>query len=139
MIGADVLFEDPQRRSTSIGVTVSPVRVSSIEQFGDLAAVGQRLLDVERKKESTLDVALLSSGSRQGAEGALLYDYEYQLDSTRGIKRIFNTVTITGSKLYILNGNYKCDKEVGCAAAEGADIAMLRNIAASFDAGGLVQ
>jgi hypothetical protein len=48
--GADVLFEDPARRSTSVGVTVSPVRVASIEQFGDLQAVGKRLLDAERKK-----------------------------------------------------------------------------------------
>lgn len=30
--------------------------------------------------------------------------YEYDLDSTRGRKRIFNTVTIVNSKLYILNG-----------------------------------
>jgi hypothetical protein len=31
----------------------------------------------------------------QGVNGAALYDYEYELDSTRGKKRIFNTVTIT--------------------------------------------
>lgn len=48
--GADVLFEDPEQRSTSVGVTVSPVRVANIGQFGDLQAVGQRLLDAERKK-----------------------------------------------------------------------------------------
>ncbi len=48
--GADVLFEDPSRRSTSVGVTVSPVRIASIEQFGDLATVGQRLLEAEGKK-----------------------------------------------------------------------------------------
>jgi hypothetical protein len=45
-----VLFEDPERRSTSVGVTVSPVRVASIDQFGDLQAVGQRLLQAEQKK-----------------------------------------------------------------------------------------
>lgn len=33
----------------------------------------------------------------QGSNGATLYDYEYDLDSTRGKKRIFNTVTITGT------------------------------------------
>jgi hypothetical protein len=33
--------------------------------------------------------------------GALLYDYEYELDSTRGRKRILNTVTIFDSKLYV--------------------------------------
>jgi len=48
--GADVLFEDPERRSTSVGVTVSPVRVANIGQFGDLTAVGQRLLEAEQKK-----------------------------------------------------------------------------------------
>lgn len=48
--GADILFEDPERRSTSVGVTVSPVRVASIEQFGDLQAVGQRLLQAEQEK-----------------------------------------------------------------------------------------
>jgi hypothetical protein len=48
-------------------------------------------------QESTLDAQLLSSSSRRGAGGALLYDYEYSLDSTRGLKRILNTVTITGT------------------------------------------
>jgi hypothetical protein len=33
--------------------------------------------------------------------GALLYDYEYELDSTRGRKRILNTVTIYDSKLFV--------------------------------------
>jgi hypothetical protein len=47
-------------------------------------------------QESTLDAQLLSSSSRRGAGSALLYDYEYSLDSTRGLKRILNTVTITG-------------------------------------------
>lgn len=134
--GADVLFEDPDRRSTSVGVTVSPVRVASIGQFGDLAAVGQRLLEAERKKESTLDVQLLTSSQRQGSNGATLYDYEYELDSTRGKKRIFNTVTIEGSKLYILNGNFKCDKEAGCSTDDATNtLAVLRQVAGSFDAG----
>jgi hypothetical protein len=50
--GADALFEDPQQPSTSVGVTVAPVRVSSIEQFGDLNAVSTRLLAEEKKKVS---------------------------------------------------------------------------------------
>ena len=41
-------------------------------------------------------MTLVSQSSRQSAGGtdALLYDYEYDLDSTRGRKRILNTVTI---------------------------------------------
>lgn len=41
-----------------------------------------------------------------------------------------------GSKLYILNGNFKCDKEAGCSSKDAAaPAALLRQVAASFDAG----
>ena len=48
--GADILFLDPERKSTTVGVTVSPVRIASLEQFGDVTTVGKRLLDAERAK-----------------------------------------------------------------------------------------
>lgn len=83
--------------STSVGVTVSPVRVASLDAFGSLEAVGARLLETEAKKESTLDVRMVSEAARRGAGGAALYDYEYELNSTRGRKRIVNTVSITGA------------------------------------------
>ncbi len=43
--GADVLFQDPAKKSTSVGITVYPVTISTLEEFGNLAAVGRRLLD----------------------------------------------------------------------------------------------
>jgi len=42
--GADSLFRDPARKSTTVGVTVYPVTIASLEQFGDLQTVGERLL-----------------------------------------------------------------------------------------------
>lgn len=45
-----MLFEDPNRRSTSVGITVSPVRVVNIQQFGTLEDVGRKLLEAEKKK-----------------------------------------------------------------------------------------
>jgi len=48
--GADVLFVEPKGKAADIGVTVSPIRIRSLEQFGDLATVGERLLAVERGK-----------------------------------------------------------------------------------------
>lgn len=48
--GADVLFVDPQRKSSTLGVTVSPVRVDSLDAFGDLDTVASRLLQAERAK-----------------------------------------------------------------------------------------
>lgn len=41
---------EPASKAGDIGVTVSPVRIKSLEQFGDLSAVGDRLLAAERSK-----------------------------------------------------------------------------------------
>ncbi len=53
--GADALFEDPAKRSTSVGVTVNPVKVKSIEDFGGLDEVVGKLLAAERAKASEAD------------------------------------------------------------------------------------
>ncbi|CAL8471571.1 g11113 [Coccomyxa elongata] len=57
--GADVLFVEPSGKAGDVGVTVSPVRIKSLEQFGDLKAVGDRLLAAESSKESTESVELV--------------------------------------------------------------------------------
>jgi hypothetical protein len=48
--GADALFEDPARKSTNVGVTVAPVRVKVIQDFGTLDTVGTKLLAEEKAK-----------------------------------------------------------------------------------------
>lgn len=106
-------------------MTVNPVRVADISGFGTLEAVGEKLLEAERKKvggsyayslknqprrngpqvqafnrkpqilttawtasppslkDGTLAVSMVAQASRRTDSGALLYDYEYDLDSTR--------------------------------------------------------
>lgn len=129
--GADVLFEDPADRSTSVGITVNPVRVSSIDAFGDLSLVGNRLLEAENKKESTLSTSMLQQAVRKGEGGATLYFYEYDLDSTRGRRRIMNTVTIVNSQLYIVNATLKCKDSSDDSTLR--TIGTLRQISDSFD------
>ena len=48
--GADVLFQSPEEKGTNLGVTVTPVRIASLDRFGSLSIVGERLLNVERGK-----------------------------------------------------------------------------------------
>ncbi len=70
------------------------------------------------RQESTIKATMISQTSRippdqsqdNQTSSPLLYDFEYDLMSTRGHKRIFNTVTIFKSKLFIVNAVYKCDK-----------------------------
>ncbi|PSC73402.1 psbP domain-containing chloroplastic [Micractinium conductrix] len=130
--GADALFRDPAQKSTNVGVTVYPVTVSSLEAFGDLPTVGERLLGAEKEKESTLSAVMVEQRARTDPAGGFsIYDFEYELESTRGRKRILSTVTIAGRKLYIANGNLSCGKADSCAAAEGA-LPLLRAVTQSL-------
>jgi hypothetical protein len=77
-------------------------------------------------------VQLLSSGERTGGAGARLYCYEYELDTTRGRKRVLDAVTIYSSRLYILSAAAKCGQEA-CSEGDQAAVALLRQVAQSFD------
>ncbi len=83
-------------------------------------------------QESTKEVTLVQESSRKGKSGTLIYDIEYELDSTRGRKRILSSVGIAQKKLFIVNGNLKCDAS-GCTDSDGRDIAVLRQVASTFD------
>ena len=196
--GANALFENPDIKSTNIGVTVSPVRVDSLQAFGDIDSVADKLLAAERKKvrpcvctttcsdypaplyctqahmhslctvslgydatlkaaiavqtnckssksstsmrshsvcymqESTLGVDILEQSSKSQGNGALQFDYEYELNSTRGRKRIINAVTIWKAKLYIVNAQHKCEKDA-CTEADEAVLTVLRDSVSTFE------
>ena len=82
-------------------------------------------------QESTKGVTLIRESSRKGKSGTLIYDIEYELDSTRGRKRILSTVGIAEKKLFIVNGNMKCDP-AGCNE-DSTELALLRQVAGTFD------
>lgn len=48
--GAVVLFEDPEKKSNTIGVVVNPVRIRSLTDFGSLDDVAVRVINAEKKK-----------------------------------------------------------------------------------------
>ena len=48
--GADALFKVPNAKYTDLGVTITPVRISRLDQLGDVDAIGQRLIATERQK-----------------------------------------------------------------------------------------
>lgn len=48
--GATVLFEDASQKANSIGVVVSPTRISSLGEFGTPQFVADKLIKAERRK-----------------------------------------------------------------------------------------
>lgn len=104
--GAKLFLRDSADNNSQVGVTVNPVKISTLSEFGSVHDVGERLVAAEATKESTLPggVTLIREGSRQGPRsGSTFYDYEYQLTTTRGKKLVFNTVAVDNNLLYILN------------------------------------
>ncbi|XP_062225683.1 psbP domain-containing protein 2, chloroplastic-like [Phragmites australis] len=112
--GATALFqqEGKGKGSNSIGVVVNPVRLSSLTEFGTPQFVADRLLQAEKKKESTKSAEVISVGERSGHGGLKVYEIEYSLDSTRGgMKRIFSAAFVATKKLYLLNIAYSDSQE----------------------------
>ena len=66
--GATVLLRDPTQKYSQIGVTVSPVKIASLAEFGSVRDIGEKLTQAEAAKESTVPggVTLVSEGERVG-------------------------------------------------------------------------
>ncbi|CAN6228156.1 unnamed protein product [Urochloa humidicola] len=110
--GATALFQQEGKGSNNIGVVVNPVRLNSLTEFGTPQFVADRLLQAEKKKESTKSAEVISAGERSGHSGLTVYEIEYALDSTRGgMKRIFSAAFVASRKLYLLNIAYSDAQE----------------------------
>lgn len=103
--GATALFEEGKAGSSnSIGVVVNPVRLSSLKDFGTPQFVADKLIQAERRKESTKQAEVIAATERLGRGGLPVYEFEYTVDSTRGgMKRIFSAAFVASKKLYLLN------------------------------------
>ena len=140
--GAQVLFKNPDAKYSNIGVTVSPVTINSLTAFGSVKEIGSKLAEAESKKESTIPggVYVLSENERVGPKsGATFYDYEYRLITTHGNKRIYTSVTIVDSTLYILNAQvYESTNPESPTDEQKAfdeeNAALYRRVGATFDA-----
>lgn len=55
-------------------------------------------------QESTKEAEVIRVGERLGKNGLEVYEFEYELDSTRGgMKRVFSAAFVASKKLYLLN------------------------------------
>jgi len=134
--GAAVLFRDPSYKFNNLGVTVTPVRVSSLEDFGSAEETCDKLITFEKNKDGNKSATVNHVSVRKGAsdngadEGVMYYDFDYSLETTRGNKRVVSTVTINKYKLYIANGQYFCGD---ACSDEGAEkLAVIKEALNSF-------
>ena len=130
--GATVLFQDkPGSSYNTLGVTVAPVKVASLTEFGSPQTVADKLVRAELEKDGTLSADVLSVRERRASSGAPLYEVEYDTEhATRGRKRVLNAVCIDKGVLYIFALQHKLAAEPD---AQPAVAAIAPRLLASFD------
>uniref|UniRef100_A0A0F7CYP3 PsbP domain-OEC23 like protein n=1 Tax=Pelargonium fulgidum TaxID=73198 RepID=A0A0F7CYP3_9ROSI len=130
--GATVLFEEEGKGSNNVGVVVNPVRLSSLGEFGTPEFVVEKLIQAEKRKESTKDAEVIGVAERSGQGGLQVYEFEYKVDSTRGgMKRIFSAAFVASKKLYLLNIAHSDKQE---SPLDTQTRMMLEQVLHSFDA-----
>ncbi|PKI79444.1 hypothetical protein CRG98_000191 [Punica granatum] len=129
--GATVLFEEPNNGINNVGVVVNPVRLTSLGEFGSPEFVADKLIQAEKRKESTKEVEVIGVAERSGQGGLQVYEVEYKVDSTRGgMKRIFSAAFVASRKLYLLNIAHSDKPE---SPLDAQTRAMLEEVLHSFD------
>ena len=79
---------------------------------------------------------MLSTAQRRSSRGALLYEVDYLLDSSRGRKRVLTAACIDASTLYLLALQFAAPLPPADGAPPPQPVAALAaDIAASFEPG----
>ena len=87
-------------RGYQVGVTVDPVRIKSIKEFGDPDQVAARVVTAEVNRDGVFDVKLVKDASEDAQLGC--YDVEYISDGKRGTKRFVTRIYVKEGFLYVL-------------------------------------
>ena len=123
----EALLEAPAPRGVKLGLTVDPVKIDSLEQFGTLATVTDRVLTVEEGRDGVTDVKLRGAAEERPA-GTLYYAIVYEVTSSRGKKVYLCRYAIARGRLFVLQLQAPADTwdaDAGVRDALGALAASL--------------
>ena len=123
----EALLEAPAPRGVKLGLTVDPVKIDSLEQFGTLATVTDRVLTVEEGRDGVTDVKLRGAAEERPA-GTLYYAIVYEVTSSRGKKVYLCRYAIARGRLFVLQLQAPADTwdaDAGVRDALGAVAASL--------------
>lgn len=77
--GSSALWASPVSKYDQVGVSLEPVKINSLSQFGSIDDVSDRLMKSERQKSSTLDVRIDKQEAVTTASGTEKYLLLYEL------------------------------------------------------------
>ncbi|CEL98426.1 unnamed protein product [Vitrella brassicaformis CCMP3155] len=102
----EINYKSPEIKGYTVGVAVDPVKIDSLAAFGTPDFVGQRIVDVEKKKDGVIDVQLLKAESLESG-GQVFYEVEYTSDTTRGFNHFITRVIVVNQRLFAFTAQSK--------------------------------
>ena len=123
---SETLLKSPTK-GVQLGVSIDPVKIDSLEQFGTLATVTDRVLTVEEGRDGVTDVKLRGAAEERPA-GTLYYAITYEVTSSRGKKVYLCRYAIARGRLFVLQLQAPADTwdaDAGVRDALGAVAASL--------------
>ena len=85
-----------------VGITIDPVKIDSLEQFGSLTQTTERVLAVEQTRDGVKTVTLRSNSAEVKEGEPTYYLIDYVTDSSRGTKIYLCKYCIANRKLYVM-------------------------------------
>lgn len=92
-----------------VGVTVDPVKIDSLEQFGTPEQTAERVLAVEEGRDGVKSVTLRELRAESSEGEPTYYNIEYATLSSRGKKLFCCKYCIANRRLYVLQVQAKLD------------------------------
>jgi len=122
----EVNFQSSDRKGYQFGITVDPVRINSLKDFGTPEEVAAKVVLAEVNRDGVLDVKLMEDPySSGGDDGLLYYQLNYLSSGKRGDKRFVAKFYIRDQKLYALTAQ--------CREADYNDAALRQEMRAAVD------
>lgn len=87
------------------GVTVDPVRINSLKEFGKPEEVAARVVTAEVNRDGIFEVTLAKDPVEDGETGA--YAIDYVSDGKRGKKHFVTRIFVKDQKLYVMTAQCK--------------------------------
>lgn len=108
---AEVFLKSSKIKGLSVGVTVDPVKISSVKEFATPQGLAERVVSVEKSKEGVFEANVISASESPTpvTQAVPAYVIEYSVDSSRGQNHYLVKTTVINSRLYVFTAQAKED------------------------------
>merc|ERR1712129_108334 len=104
----EINFFKEDERGYKYGITVDPVRISNLREFGSPEEVAQRVIQAESVRDGVTDVQLFQSPKEDVYSNS--YEISFISQGSRGNNHVVNRIYVDRNMLYVITAQIKVSK-----------------------------